>query len=491
MRMSLRTRLAALTSMAMAVAVAACAIGCWFVVRRQLVEQLDQSLSSPKIVLRDGPPGGGRGGPPHKNAGSIANICEQPPRSGDDRFREFLPTMLVVWAGGTTCSPQDTSDPLVPTASDVAVAQGGRDRVRRDGHTRSGTRMRVFTGRDPATGAAVSIAKPLGPVDEKLDGLAMLLVVVSAVGVVGAATAGLLVARAGLRPVDRLAAAVEHVARTEDLATTIPTDGHDEIARLGRSFNSMTCALAGARERQQRLIVDAGHELRTPLTSLRTTIDLMLRSETTGRALPTADKRLLLGNVKEQLVELTHLVSGLLDLSRPEFATDAHVEEGVALHEAVGNAVRRARLRGPGLRIDADVSSWYVRGDAASLERAVVNLLDNAVKFSPPDGTVAVRLKGGELTVRDQGPGIPSEDLPYVFDRFWRSPSARGLPGSGLGLAIVASAVANAGGEVRLGRADGGGTLAWLRLPGSATPPRGSEPGRDEPRIDVTDAGGR
>ncbi|GAA0365314.1 HAMP domain-containing histidine kinase [Actinoallomurus spadix] len=490
-RLSLRTRLAVLTSLAVAVAVAACAIGCWFIVRRQLVEQLDQSLSSPKAGFGGRPMGGGKGGPPPpQDADPVADICGQQARGGNERFRDFLPTMQVVRADGTSCDPKDTTDPLVPTAGDVDVAKGLRDLVRRDGRTKSGTPMRVFTHRDPVTGVAVSIAKPLDPVNEKLDSLAVLLVVVSAVGVVGAATAGLFIARAALRPVHRLTAAVEHIARTEDLATTIPADGHDEIARLSRSFNSMTRALASARERQQQLIVDAGHELRTPLTSLRTNVDLMLRSEATGRPLPAGHKQKLLGNVKAQLVELTHLVGDLLDLSRPQPAAGARIEEDVALHEAVGNALRRARLRGPGLRIDADVAPWYVRGDAASLERAVVNLLDNAVKFSPPDGTVAVRLAGGELTVRDHGPGIPPEDLPYVFDRFWRSPSARGLPGSGLGLAIVARTVADAGGEVRLGPAEGGGTVAWLRLPGSATPPQGAELGRDESRVGVVDAGG-
>ncbi|WP_433183865.1 ATP-binding protein [Actinoallomurus sp. CA-150999] len=485
-RLSLRARLAVLTSLAVAVAVAACALGCWFIVHKQLIEQLDQSLSGPRTGF--GPPG--LHGPPHRPIGSVADICRQTDNGGNDPGRDFVPTMQVVWANGTSCNPQDTTDPLVRTASDLDVANGRRNVVVRDGHTESGVAMRVFTRHD-AEGAAVSIAKPLGPVNEKLDSLAVVLVIVSAVGVVGAATAGLLIARAGLRPVDRLTGAVEHIARTEDLATTIPADGHDEIARLSRSFNSMTRALASARERQQQLIVDAGHELRTPLTSLRTNIDLMLRSETTGRPLPAADKQRLLTNVKAQLLELSHLVGDLLDLSRPESATGVRVEEDVALHEVVDKAVRRARLRGPGLNVDAVVSPWHVRGDAPSLERAVVNLLDNAVKFSPPDGTIAVRLDGGELTVRDHGPGIPPEDLPYVFDRFWRSPSARGLPGSGLGLAIVARAVAEARGEVRLGPADGGGTLAWLRLPGHAAPPDGTGPDHDEPWIGAANAGDR
>ncbi|MDN3353508.1 HAMP domain-containing sensor histidine kinase [Actinomadura sp. DC4] len=454
--LSLRARLAVLTSFAVAVAVAACAVGCWFVVRGRLIDQLDQSLSRPGA---GGPSGGG-------GFGGARDICDKPSQGGDDRFRQFLPTLQVVEPDGSSCSAQGATQTLKVAPSDIQVAQGVRGATFRDGETTDGTPMRVFTRPDPA-GVAVSTARPLTQVTDSLNSLALLLVAVAAVGVLGAAVAGLLIARAGLKPVDRLTDAVEHIARTEDLATTIPEGGKDEIARLSRSFNSMTRALAGSRDRQQQLIVDAGHELRTPLTSLRTNVDLMLRSETTGRPLPPGDKARLLVNVKAQLVELSSLVGDLLDLSRAEAASSLGE---VALHEVVDNAVRRARPRGPSIRIDAEVSPWYVRGDAASLERAFVNLLDNAVKFSPPGGTVTVRLDEGELTVTDEGPGIPAEDLRYVFDRFWRSPSARGLPGSGLGLAIAARAVRETGGEIRLGAAEGGGTSAWLRLPGTPAP---------------------
>ncbi|WP_329257004.1 HAMP domain-containing histidine kinase [Actinoallomurus sp. NBC_01490] len=454
--LSLRTRLAVLTSLAVAVAVAACAVGCWFVVRGRLIDQLDQSLSA----------GPRTGGPPGSDArpGSARSICDMQPRK-DDPFRGYQPTLQVISPDGTYCSSPGTS-PLKVVPGDVAIARGQKPASYRDGETADGTPMRVFTRRDP-DGFAVSVAKPRTQVDESLNSLALLLVAVSAVGVVGAAVAGLLIARAGLAPVDRLTDVVEHIARTEDLDTAIPVEGRDEIARLSRSFNSMTRALAGSRERQQRLIVDAGHELRTPLTSLRTNVDLMLRSEETGRPLPDDGKERLLVNVKAQLVELTSLVGDLLDLARDEDVADVGP---VALHEVADNAVRRVRPRGPTLRIEAQISPWYVRGDAAALERALVNLLDNAIKFSPPGGTVAVRLRDGELTVRDQGPGIPDEDRPYVFDRFYRSPSARGLPGSGLGLAIAARAVREAGGEIRLDPAPGGGTEAWMKLPGTLVP---------------------
>jgi two-component system sensor histidine kinase MprB len=463
-RLPLRARLAVLTGLAVAVAVAACAVGCWFIVRGRLVDQLDQSLSHPAAGrMEHDPP---------------QAVCNQP-QPGNDRLKGFLPTIQVVWSNGTSCSPPDTS-PIVVTTGDLAVARGERGGTYRDGVAEDGTPMRVFT-RPERPGIAVSIARPLIPVNDSLNNLTTLLVGLSAVAVVGAATTGLLIARAGLGPVDRLTDAVEHIARTEDLQTAIPAEGNDEIARLSRSFNSMTRALASSRDRQQQLIVDAGHELRTPLTSLRTNVDLMLRSEATGRPLPAADKQKLLISVKAQLIELTSLVGDLLDLSRAEATNGASMQDDVALHDVVESAVRRARLRGPGLHIDAGTEPWYVRGHSASLERAVVNLLDNAVKFSPPDGTITVRLRGGVLTVRDSGPGIPSEDLPHVFDRFWRSPSARGLPGSGLGLAIVARAVREAGGEVRLCPADGGGTLAWLRLPGAEVPPEGAEPAGHKP----------
>jgi len=172
--------------------------------------------------------------------------------------------------------------------------------------------------------------------------------------------------------------------------------------------------------------------------------------------------------------ELTLLIGDLLQLSRPDTPNPEAVRTVVPFHETVGRALERGRLRGPSLVFDTDVRPWYVHGDPAALERAVINLLDNAVKYSPPAGTIEVRLRGGRLTVRDHGPGIPAEELPYVFDRFWRSPSSRQLPGSGLGLSIVAQTVQDTGGQVSLGPApDGGpGTQAVIVLPGQPEEPR-------------------
>jgi two-component system sensor histidine kinase MprB len=319
--------------------------------------------------------------------------------------------------------------------------------------------------------AAVMVARPLSEVTNPLNTLALILLLVSGIGVVGATAAGLWVARAGLKPVDRLTDTVEHVARTEDLSVRIPVDGEDEIARLSTSFNSMTSRLAASRELQQQLIADAGHELRTPLTSLRTNIELLERSEATGRALPPEDRRALLTSVKAQMTELASLIGDLQELSRPDTTPGGSPLQLVAFHEVAETALSRARLRAQDIKILSQLAPWYVRAEPAALERAIVNLLDNAVKFSPPLSSVEVNLHGGELTVRDHGPGISAEDLPHVFERFWRATASRALPGSGLGLSIVARTVQQAGGTVGLHPAHGGGSIAVMRLPGTPMPP--------------------
>jgi two-component system sensor histidine kinase MprB len=266
------------------------------------------------------------------------------------------------------------------------------------------------------------------------------------------------------------------------LSIRIPVDerNEDEIARLSRSFNSMTGSLANSRELQQQLIADAGHELRTPLTSLRTNIELLTRSEETGRPIPAEDRKALLASVKAQMTELAALIGDLQELSRPDTGQHVGKLQVLAWEDVVESALRRARLRGPELTITADLQPWYVRAEPSALERAVVNILDNAVKFSPEGGTIEVQLADGVLTVRDHGPGIAEEELPHVFDRFWRSPDARALPGSGLGLSIVARTVQQAGGEVSLRPAKGGGTVATIRLPGAPTAPPEPEPEHGE-----------
>ncbi|WP_328872290.1 HAMP domain-containing histidine kinase [Streptomyces sp. NBC_00287] len=456
----IRSRLALLVAAAVAFGVAAVSVTCWFIVQGKLYEQVDKDLTEmvevPQPRLND------------QINNTLAVCAEDAHGLGNNYFQ-------VVKEDETVCVNTFASGKVKVSDTDrKVIEEGGDDGIFHNGTDEDGNAVRVLTL--PLTtnqGPAVLVlATPLKGTESTLNELALILLLVSGVGVIGAGAAGLAVARAGLRPVDKLTEAVEHVARTEDLSVRIPVeeDAEDEVARLSRSFNSMTSSLASSRELQQQLIADAGHELRTPLTSLRTNIELLTRSEETGRPIPEADRKALLASVKAQMTELAALIGDLQELSRSEGQRGERVQV-VSMEDTVESALRRARLRGPELTITADLQPWYVRAEPTALERAVVNILDNAVKFSPDGGTIEVVLTDGVLTVRDHGPGIPADELPHVFDRFWRSPSARALPGSGLGLSIVARTIQQAGGEVSLARAEGGGTVATVRLPGAPVPP--------------------
>ncbi|MEU5281821.1 HAMP domain-containing sensor histidine kinase [Streptomyces asoensis] len=467
----IRARLSMLVAAAVAFAVAAVSVTCWFIVQGKLYDQVDTQLESANLSLKPD---------------EVAALLAACPKDASDSSNSFRPRdyyVQVVKSDGTVCVFPESAGTVKVTGRDKGVAADPEPGVSifHDTTDGDGEDVRVRTTAlmvrlGPSAQLypdyALILGVPLKETQKTLNDLALILLLVSGIGVLGAGAAGLAVARAGLRPVDKLTEAVEHVARTEDLGIRIPVDDEtdDEIARLSRSFNSMTASLASSRELQQQLIADAGHELRTPLTSLRTNIELLTRSEETGRPIPEADRKALLASVKAQMTELASLIGDLQELSRSEGQRGERVQV-VSLEEAVESALRRARLRGPELTITAALEPWYTRAEPAALERAVVNILDNAVKFSPEGGTIDVRLSGGTLTVRDHGPGIPAEELPYVFDRFWRSPSARALPGSGLGLSIVARTVEQAGGQVALARAQGGGTVATVRLPGAPTPP--------------------
>ncbi|UUU32894.1 HAMP domain-containing histidine kinase [Streptomyces sp. CA-210063] len=470
----IRARLSMLVAAAVAFAVAAVSVTCWFIVQGKLYDQIDAELDKSLRI----------GGAIQEQAVNAINDCTQTPSEENPRFGPRNTYFQVVLENGTPCVLEFSAGTVKVTQTDKDVVNA-TERTRAIYHNSTdsdGNDVRViaqpvsFTNAQTGetSNAAILAALPLKGTQSTLNDLALILLLVSGIGVVGAGAAGLAVARAGLRPVDKLTEAVEHVARTEDLGIRIPVEeeSEDEVARLSRSFNSMTSALANSRELQQQLIADAGHELRTPLTSLRTNIELLTRSEETGRPIPAEDRKALLASVKAQMTELASLIGDLQELSRSESGQQGgrHLQV-VDFQETVEAALRRARLRGPELTITADLQPWYVRSEPSALERAIVNILDNAVKFSPEGGTIEVALDTGVLTVRDHGPGIPADELPHVFDRFWRSPSARALPGSGLGLSIVARTVQQAGGEVSLSRAEGGGTVATVRLPGAATAP--------------------
>ena len=325
--------------------------------------------------------------------------------------------------------------------------------------------------------SSLLISKSLQPTNEVMNKLKWVLLAVGGIGVVIAAVAGGMVARTGLRPVGRLTEAAERVARTDDLRP-IPVIGSDELARLTEAFNAMLRGLAESRDRQARLVADAGHELKTPLTSLRTNVELLMACSTPGAPpIPESELAELRSAVIGQIEELSTLVGDLVDLTREDNAHGRLLED-VEMTEVVERSLERVRRRRNDIHFDVDIIGWQVHGDAAGLSRAVLNLLDNAAKWSPPGGTVGLRLgqvdaAHAELVVSDQGPGISPEERGLVFERFYRSTSARAMPGSGLGLAIVKQVVVKHGGMIRIGETFPGGqppgTAFHVLLPGQRT----------------------
>jgi two-component system sensor histidine kinase MprB len=320
------------------------------------------------------------------------------------------------------------------------------------------THVDLITDEGTISGA-VMVARTLDEVDSTLHRLALALTGIGGAGVLLAALLGALVAHATLVPVRRLSAASEHVTETRDLSRRIDPGRPDELGRLAASFNTMLEALEGSIGAQRALVADASHELRTPLTSARTNVEVLARS---GELEPEERERIL-ADVTVQLEELSVLVADLVELARD--GETAQEPTDVRLDLVAEEAVERLRRHAPNVVFTTALEPTTVFGVESRLARAVGNLLDNAAKWSPPGGEVEVRVRDGEVLVRDHGPGIEEADVPRVFDRFYRSPSARGRPGSGLGLAIVRQVAEEHGGEVSAERADGGGALLRLSLP--------------------------
>ncbi len=310
---------------------------------------------------------------------------------------------------------------------------------------------------------ALQVARPLTETDAVVNDMGIALLVTALVGVLVAVVLGFIVARAALRPVRRLTTAVEDVAQTHDLSRRVETTtGNDEVGRLAGSFNTMLAELDESQRAQRRLAADASHELRTPLTSLRTNIEVLVRNEN----LDATDRDRLVRDVNAQIVEVSALIGGMMEIARGDEPIDDEIAE-VQLDQLVAGAVEEASFHWPGVRFATDLTPCVVRGSGSRIQRAVSNLLDNAGKWSPTGGSVEVAVGTREVSVRDHGPGIAPEDVPFVFDRFWRAGSARGTPGSGLGLAIVRQVADQHGATVTVETPADGGTRMRLRFPPS------------------------
>ncbi|HEY3961243.1 MAG TPA: HAMP domain-containing sensor histidine kinase [Gaiellaceae bacterium] len=418
--MSFRSRITALVAVAIAVTVASTAGAVWVISKHELYHQLDQTL------------------------------VQQVEDSGRGLFGRANNWTLIIAPDGSRSG--QLAIPVTPHAAQVAA--GSSQQGYYASVTIQNERWRELVEPITTAGGAFVTIYPLEPTQHALARIQFWIFLLGAIGIAVAAALASLVATATLRPVRRLTAAAETVAATGVLTARVDVDGTDEIGRLATRFNAMLAALEESVGRQRRLVADASHELRTPLTAARANVDLVREGK-----LAQDEAHRALDEAAIELGALTTLLADLVELARGE-ERKLRIEE-VHLDDLVAAAVERAHARAPEATFVTALSPSVVKADPVLLERAVGNLLDNAVKYSPAGAPIEVNVRNGEVVVADHGPGVAEEDLPRIFDRFYRAASARSKPGAGLGLAIVREAAEAHGGTATV---ESGATGARFKL---------------------------
>jgi two-component system sensor histidine kinase MprB len=453
--MPLRQRVGLSSAVAVGIAILIAAIVCYLVVRSQLLGQVDSALQQQAALVQNDPRACSGGGLPSlpASAGGGAPIWQ-----------------VVNSDGAILCSQGHV--PLPFTQSVQSIVQNGAGQYISDVNV-GGVPLRelvlpvqVSAGFGPGEAAALQLARPLGGVHHILSELRLILFLLCAGGVALAAGLGRMAARRVLAPLAEVAQTAEHITETEDLSSRLRVHADDEVGALATRFNAMIERLQGSRaaldesvRAQRQLVADASHELRTPITSLRTNIEVLLA----GDELSEEERRRLLSDVVEQTEELGALVNDLIELARGDLPAGS--VEDVRLDRVVEESVARARRNSPGITFQASLVPVIMDGVPERLGRAVNNLLDNAARHSPDGGTVEVIADQRGVVVRDHGTGVDPDDLPYVFDRFYRGKGSRGRQGSGLGLAIVRQVALQHGGSVGVTNAPDGGAIFTMRLP--------------------------
>jgi two-component system sensor histidine kinase MprB len=455
--MSLRGRLTLMSALIVGAILAAASVICFVAIRAELRGQVDEQLRSQARLVRNAP---------FEQVQS--RRLPAPPRQTGGA----APFVQLVSPSGRA-SPSAGEDFTLPvSAADRAVAAGRRPSALADRRS-EGIHLRVLTVPLLPSGA-LQLARSLDSADSVLSRLRLVLAALVLGGVAVAAALSRLFSRPVIAPITSLTDTAAHIEATGDLRRRISGGGSDEVGRMASSFNAMLArlqfsqdALEQSSRTQRRLVADASHELRTPVTSLRTNVEVLR----TGAVLDERQRQAMLSDIVDQTDELAALVGGLIELARgDEPASDV---EDVDLAAVVRESLARVRRHAPETVFRDDLDPWPMTGSRERLARAVNNILDNAAKFSPPGGRVEVDLHGGRLSVRDHGPGVPPEELPQIFDRFFRARNAAARPGSGLGLAIAKQVVEAHGGEAAASLVDGGGLVVTLRFPsGSSTTPR-------------------
>jgi two-component system, OmpR family, sensor histidine kinase MprB len=351
----------------------------------------------------------------------------------------------------------------------VVAADGGKPQLPVDGHVLRisktargsffvmawihGHHVEVYTAGDPHDHYAIEVALPLTSVDSVLHGLLLTYSLLVGGGVLLAGLVGAGIARAALAPIKRFSKETEEVTSALDRRRRLEEKGAEELRGLAMSFNHTLDALERSIQAQRHLILDASHELRTPLAALRSNIQIFLEAH----QLPEEERSGLQGAIVAELDELTQLIADVVQLARTSAPSD-HTEP-LELDVIVRDAVDRARRRAPELTFTLELEPTVIVNAPDRVSRAVTNVIDNARKWSPPNGLIEIALRDGLLHVRDHGPGFKEEDIQSVFDRFYRADEARRMPGSGLGLAIVRQAAEAHGGYAVAANAPDGGAI--------------------------------
>ena len=468
--MSLRRRIAGAAALAVAaVAVILAAVG-YVSARSHLVGQVQQELRGrvATFLQPHGQDHGGRqpgGGTPFSGTpGSPRSddnaLPPNPPLGGAPGYFQFVfpDGHVVAGNGGTPELPVD--------AQARAIARQGHGSFYSSA-TVDGTHVEVLTVGDPTEHKAVQVALPLTSVDSVLHGLLITGLIVVGAGILLAALLGLLIARTALAPIKRFTEETENVTSALDSPRRLEETGGEELERLAASFNQTLDALERSVQAQRHLIADASHELRTPMAALRSNIQIFLDAQ----RLDAQERKELQDSIIAELDELTQLVSDVLELARGT-APSEHTEP-VELDAVVREVVSRTLRRAPQIAFDLEAESTVIVNSPDRVTRAVTNVIDNARKWSAPDGTIEVKLRDGVLTVRDHGPGFKEQDLAHVFDRFYRAEHARRMPGSGLGLAIVKQAAEAHGGFAQAASAPDGGAILTVSFGPSIMTDRG------------------
>lgn len=419
--MSLRTRLVVSTTAIVLVVVALLSIGVQQTVSRQLLHEIDHTLDARveliRAQLRD-----------NSQMGVLGRRQRNPLGEALLPTRFDTVTQVIDPSGAIVIGIGDIDLPVAP--KDIAIADGTRTGISRSTVNIEGVSYRLLTV-PIQRGGALQLAKDMREIERAKQGILRWIIGFGALGIVLAVSAGLVLARRVSRPIMQLASAAENIAITRDVTSPLTVRGDSEVANLATSFNTMLAALGTSMTQQRQLVQDASHELRTPLTSLRANSELLERSDISAET-----RSEILKDMRAEVDELAQLSIELSALASDQRLDEAL--ESTSLEQAVHNVVARARRRsGREIGVVAQTPAT-VALRAAQFERALSNLVDNALKFCPTSQAIEIEIKNKRISVIDHGAGISDADKPHVFNRFYRAAATRALPGSGLGLAIVA-----------------------------------------------------